>query len=161
MEYIYIYYVLGGFMRISVKGRYALAAMIYMAANYDSRENITVIRIAERLGSSKIYLEQIFSLLKRGGLLNSVKGAQGGYQLARLPRQITASDVLSAVELSLFEETKDTVSENAPEIDKAIRLSVFDVLDEKIKATLESITLESLVLAAETHRTDDKMMFYI
>jgi Rrf2 family protein len=161
MEYIYIYYVLGGFMRISVKGRYALAAMIYMAANYDSRENITVIRIAERLGSSKIYLEQIFSLLKRGGLLNSVKGAQGGYQLARLPRQITASDILSAVELSLFEETKDTVSENAPEIDKAIRLSVFDVLDEKIKATLESITLESLVLAAETHRTDDKMMFYI
>ncbi|MDR0322423.1 MAG: Rrf2 family transcriptional regulator [Treponema sp.] len=148
-------------MRISVKGRYALAAMIYMAANYDSRENITVIRIAERLGSSKIYLEQIFSLLKRGGLLNSVKGAQGGYQLARLPRQITASDILSAVELSLFEETKDTVSENAPEIDKAIRLSVFDVLDEKIKATLESITLESLVLAAETHRTDDKMMFYI
>jgi Rrf2 family protein len=147
-------------MRISAKGRYALAAMIHMATNYDNGDNITVISIAERLGSSKIYLEQIFSLLKRDGLLNSVKGAQGGYQLARVPQQITVADVLSAVELSLFEETKDTVSDNAPEIDKAIRLSVFDVLDKNIKDTLENITLGSLVSAAEKHRTDDRMMFY-
>jgi Rrf2 family protein len=148
-------------MRISAKGRYALAAMTHMAANYDSGDNLTVIGISERLGTSKIYLEQIFSLLKRSGLLNSVKGAQGGYRLARIPRQITASDILSAVELSLFEEMKNTLSSNAPEIDKAIRLSVFDVLDGKIKDILESITLESLVLAAEKNKTDDKMMFYI
>ena len=148
-------------MRISSKSRYALAAMTHMAAHYENGENLTVISIAERLGTSKIYLEQIFSLLKRGGLLNSVKGAQGGYQLARIPRQITVADILSAVELSLFEETKDTVSENAPEIDKAIRLSVFDVLDKNIKDTLIRITLENLVLEAEKNRTDDKMMFYI
>jgi Rrf2 family protein len=148
-------------MRISTKGRYALAAMTHMAAQYDSGENLTVISIAERLGTSKIYLEQIFSLLKRGGLLNSVKGAQGGYQLARIPRQITVGDILSAVELSLFEKTKDTASDNAPEIDKAIRLSVFDVLDKNIKETLSHITLEDLVLAAEKNRTDDRMMFYI
>jgi Rrf2 family protein len=148
-------------MRISTKGRYALAAMTHMAAQYDSGENLTVISIAERLGTSKIYLEQIFSLLKRGGLLNSVKGAQGGYQLARIPRQITVADILSAVEISLFEETKDTASDNAPEIDKAIRLSVFDVLDKNIKDTLTHITLENLVLAAEKNRTDDRMMFYI
>jgi Rrf2 family protein len=148
-------------MRISTKGRYALAAMTHMAAHYDSGENLTVISIAERLGTSKIYLEQIFSLLKRGGLLNSVKGAQGGYQLVRIPRQITVADILSAVELSLFEETKDTVSENAPEIDKAIRLTVFDSLDKNIKGTLDNITLENLVIEAEKNRTDDKMMFYI
>jgi Rrf2 family protein len=148
-------------MRISTKGRYALAAMTHMAAQYDSGENLTVISIAERLGTSKIYLEQIFSLLKRGGLLNSVKGALGGYQLVRVPRQITVADILSAVELSLFEETKDTVSDNAPEIDKAIRLTVFDLLDKNIKETLTNITLESLVSEAEKNRTDDKMMFYI
>jgi len=148
-------------MRISTKGRYALAAMIHMAANYENGEKLTVISISERLGTSKIYLEQIFSLLKRGGLLNSVKGAQGGYQLARIPRQITAADILSAVELSLFEEPKDTVSDNAPEIDKAICLSVFNVLDKKIKETLESITLEALVFSAEENKSDGKMMFYI
>jgi Rrf2 family protein len=148
-------------MRISTKGRYALAAMTHMAAHYDNGENLTVISIAERLGTSKIYLEQIFSLLKRSGLLNSVKGALGGYQLVRVPRQITVADILSAVELSLFEETKNTVSDNAPEIDKAIRLTVFDVLDKSIKDTLIHITLEELVIAAEKNRTDDRMMFYI
>jgi Rrf2 family protein len=148
-------------MRISARGRYALAAMTHMAANYDSGDKLTVIGISERLGTSKIYLEQIFSLLKRSGLLNSIKGAQGGYRLARLPREITALDILSAVELSLFEETKNTLSSNAPEIDKAIRGSVFDVLDKSIKDILEDITLESLVLAAEKNKTDDKMMFYI
>jgi Rrf2 family protein len=148
-------------MRISAKGRYALAAMIHMAVHYDNGENLTVISIAETLETSKIYLEQIFSLLKRGGLLNSVKGAQGGYRLARTPKQITAYNILSAVELSLFEEMKDTMSDSTPEIDKAIRYSVFDVLDRKIKDTLANVTLESLVSAVEQNKADDRMMFYI
>jgi Rrf2 family protein len=135
--------------------------MTHMAAHYDSGENLTVISIAERLETSKIYLEQIFSLLKRGGLINSVKGAQGGYRLAQTPRQVTAAAILSAVEFSLFEETKSTMSSNAPEIDQAIRATVFNALDTAIKDTLEDITLEALVLAAEQHKAGDKMMFYI
>ena len=83
-------------MRISAKGRYALAAVISMAQQYHSGEFITLISISEKLGISKIYLEQVFSLLKRGELVTSVKGAQGGYQLARIPRQISALDVLTA-----------------------------------------------------------------
>lgn len=90
-------------MRISAKGRYALASMIDIARHSGNGEYITVISISERLGISRIYLEQVFSLLKRGGLVTSVKGAQGGYLLARMPRQISAYDILSAVELSLFE----------------------------------------------------------
>ena len=148
-------------MRISAKGHYALGAMIHMASNYDNGECLAVISIAERLGTSKIYLEQIFSLLKRGRLLNSVKGAQGGYRLARPPRRITAADILSAVELSLFEETKGAFPDKAPEIDQAIRLTVFEALDKKVKDTLESITLEDLVQAAEQQKTDEKIMFYI
>jgi Rrf2 family protein len=148
-------------MRISTKGRYALAAMTHMAAYYENGENLTVISIAERLGTSKIYLEQIFSLLKRSGLLHSVKGAQGGYQLVQVPKQVTVADVLSAVELSLFEETKSTMPGNAPEIDMAIRLTVFDVLDNQIKNTLKNITLADLVLAAEKYKSDGNIMFYI
>ena len=90
-------------MRISAKGRYALASTISLAQDYAKGEYTTVLSISEKLGISKIYLEQVFSLLKRGGIVNSVKGSQGGYQLARMPQQITLYDVLSAVELSLFE----------------------------------------------------------
>ena len=87
-------------MRISAKGRYALAAAISMAQQHGTGEYITVISISEKLGISKIYLEQVFSLLKRAGLVTSVKGAQGGYQLSRMPGQITALDLLMAVETS-------------------------------------------------------------
>jgi len=148
-------------MRISAKGRYALAVMVQMAENYGNGEYIAVVNISNSLGISKIYLEQIFSLLKKSGLLHSVKGTQGGYHLAKRPRMITAADILSAVENSLFEETKNTASEKALEIEKSIRLLVFDELDKKIKETLEGITLEALVSATEKHKEDEKNMFYI
>ena len=148
-------------MRISAKGRYALAAMISMAENYSNGEYITVISISEKLGISKIYLEQVFSLLKRGGIVNSIKGAQGGYQLARMPEQITVLDVLSAVELSLFEPTEETVQDKAPDIEAAMRLSAFDVLDSTVRNTLGQITLYDLVTEAEKHKADQGFMFYI
>jgi Rrf2 family protein len=148
-------------MRISAKGRYALAATISMAENYNNGEYITVISISEKLGISKIYLEQVFSLLKRGGIVNSVKGAQGGYQLARMPRQITVFDILSAVELSIFEPAEETVQSKAPEIEAAMRLSAFEVLDNAVKSTLEKITLYDLLTEAEAHKKESGFMFYI
>jgi len=148
-------------LRISAKGRYALAAVLSMAQQYASGECITVISISERLGISKIYLEQVFSLLKRGGLVHSVKGAQGGYQLARAPGRLSVLDVLSAVELSLFERAEDTVPEKAPDIEAAMRLSVFDVLDKSVKETLAKVTLDELLTEAEKHQEEHAMMFYI
>ncbi|NLM38275.1 MAG: Rrf2 family transcriptional regulator [Firmicutes bacterium] len=148
-------------MRISAKGRYALAALTYMAQRYKTGENLSILTIAEELGISKIYLEQVFSLLKKAELVFSVKGAQGGYQLACPPEQITVLDILSAVDLSLFEQTQDTVPDKAPEIEQALRLSAFTVLDQKIRETLGGITLADLVRAAERHKKDGALMFYI
>lgn len=148
-------------MRISAKGRYGLAAAVSMAENYNSGEYITVISISEKLGISKIYLEQVFSLLKRGGIVNSVKGAQGGYQLARNPRQITVYDVLTAVELSLFEPVEETVQSKAPEIEAAMRTAVFDAIDGAVKSTLENITLADLVTEVEKQKADQGFMFFI
>ncbi|NLW58987.1 MAG: Rrf2 family transcriptional regulator [Firmicutes bacterium] len=148
-------------MRISAKGRYALAALTYMAQQYNNGEFITVLSIAEDLGISKIYLEQVFSLLKKADLVFSAKGAQGGYQLARIPREISVYDVLSAVEVSLFEPTQDTVPDRAPEIEKALRRSAFEVLDQQIRTTLSEITLADLVREAEKYKQSEALMFYI
>jgi len=148
-------------MRISTRGRYALAAVISMAENYNSGEYITLISISERLGISKIYLEQVFSLLKRGGIVNSVKGAQGGYQLTQTPQKITVFDVLASVELSLFEPTEETVPDKAPEIEAAMRLCVFDALDGAVIKTLKQITLYDLVTETEKHKEDQGYMFFI
>lgn len=148
-------------MRISAKGRYALASLTFMAQQYNTGEYITILTISEELGISKIYLEQVFSLLKKAELVFSSKGAQGGYQLSRMPEQITVLDILSAVEVSLFEQTHDTVPEKSPEIENALKLSVFDVLDQSIRKTLNGITLADLVNEAEKHKADQAIMFYI
>lgn len=147
-------------MRISAKGRYALASVIHMAQQKFG-DSITLISISESLGISKIYLEQVFALLKRGELVTSVKGAQGGYQLARMPRQMTVLDVLTAVETTLFDKTEDTVDEKAPEIEYAMRLSAFQPLDDAVADALGKVTLEDLVLAAEKHKGDHAAMYYI
>lgn len=148
-------------MRISAKGRYALSATIYMAQQYCADEYITVISISENLGISKIYLEQVFSLLKRGGIVNSVKGSQGGYQLAKAPTLLTALDVLTAVETSLFEPTDATVKEKAPGIDAAMRLTAFEKLDDAVRETLNGITIDELVSEAERQGGAQGLMFYI
>ena len=111
-------------MKISAKGRYGLAAMTYLARSYAAGAPITIISISEKLGISKIYLEQVFSLLKRARLVNSIKGSQGGYQLSRAPRAITAYDILSAIELSLMEEAAPASPEKMPELDRALAARV-------------------------------------
>lgn len=148
-------------MRISAKGRYAIAASINLAQNYHAGEHITVISISEKLNISKIYLEQVFSLLKRGGIVNSVKGAQGGYQLARMPEQITLYDILTAVELSLFEANEDTVMQSAQDIEAAMRVLVYEKLDRTLKSALESVLLSDLITEAEKNKKQDGLMYYI
>ena len=88
-------------MRISAKGRYGLAAMIELTWLSANGKLIPVATLSDHLGISKIYLEQIFSLLKRGKLVTSVKGAQGGYRLARDASEISVYDILSALEQTL------------------------------------------------------------
>ena len=148
-------------MRISAKGRYALASAIHMAKEYNGGAHITVISISEQLGISKIYLEQVFSLLKRGGIVSSVKGAQGGYLLTRMPCEITAFDILSAVEISLFESAENTVTEKAPHIDSAMKALAFRALDDAAREALQKATLEDLVHESERLKGEDGLMFFI
>lgn len=146
-------------MKISVKGRYAVASMIIIGRARDRAENISIINIAEELALSKIYMEQVFSLLKRAELVISVKGAQGGYRLAKNPENITAYDILSGVETALFDKTESTVTGRADDIESAMRDTIFEPLDIAVKTALSAVTLENLI--NETEKYTDTMMFYI
>ncbi|MDR3206880.1 MAG: Rrf2 family transcriptional regulator [Oscillospiraceae bacterium] len=145
-------------MRVSVKGRYALAAMIEIARHTGQEENIAAVSIAATLGISKIYLEQAFTQLKKAGLILSAKGSRGGYQLARSTRRITAWDILSAMEAALFDPAETTVAHNAPEIETAMQLLVFVPLDAAAKQTLSAVTLQDLLDAAERQRSSQAFM---
>ena len=132
-------------MRISAKGRYGLAAMTHLAQCYQADMPITIISIAEKMGISKIYLEQVFSLLKRAGLVNSIKGAQGGYQLARAPEDITVGDIIDATEgpLSISECISDEGCCHRSGECRTRR--VWEYLSNSINGLLQSISLRDML----------------
>ena len=148
-------------MKISAKGRYGLAAMTYLARNYASGSPVKIVSISEKLGISKIYLEQVFSLLKRARLVTSIKGSQGGYQLSRAPREITPYDILSSIELSLMEETAPAAQEKMPELDRALAACGFTPLDEAIQKTLSSVSLDDILTAIDKEKSTESLMYFI
>ncbi len=83
-------------MRLTTKGRYAVTAMLDIAL-HRQRGPISVIDIAERQGLSAAYLEQLLSKLKKCGLLMSIRGPGGGYQLDRDLASISVSSIITAV----------------------------------------------------------------
>lgn len=87
-------------MRISTKGRYGLKVMYDLTLNEDL-DLVPLSSIAERQHISISYLEQIMILLRKANLVESVRGAQGGYRLARSSQEITIGEVLNALVGSL------------------------------------------------------------
>ncbi|MBZ2173704.1 Rrf2 family transcriptional regulator [Schnuerera sp. xch1] len=84
-------------MKLSTRGRYGLKAMYQLALHYGEGP-IPLNTIADKQGLSENYLEQLVSTLRREGFLNSVRGAQGGYMLAKSPKDITVGDILRVLE---------------------------------------------------------------
>ena len=84
-------------MRVTTKGRYALRAMISLAIN-SGEKPVSIKKITEEEDFSPIFLEQIFTKLKKAGLVDSIRGAGGGFFLAKTASEITVKDILEAVE---------------------------------------------------------------
>lgn len=142
-------------MKISTKGRYGLRALIDICL-YASADMVTVKSISERQGISERYLEQIFSSLRKGGIINAKKGAQGGYFLAKSAREFTIGDILSVLEgdLLLIDIEED---ENA--IENFISDNLWNVINNKISSFFHSITLEDLANDYKNQNKED--MYYI
>ena len=146
-------------MKISAKTRYAMAALIQMGQNNILEEPVTIMSLSEKLGLSKIYLEQVFSLLKHGGVVKSIKGARGGYQITRPMNEITVYDVFFAIEHSLFQPTDTTVEENAFNIENVLQKNIYAKLDATISNMLKQITLD--ILLNKAMQQSGVEMYYI
>jgi Rrf2 family protein len=148
-------------MKFSTKGRYGLRAMIDLSV-YAKSGQVALNSIAERQNISLSYLEQVFSILKKAGLVKSVKGAQGGYMLAKSPSHTTAGDILRVLEGSLSvidEDEKASGKETA--IRSCIRTCVWEKLDEAIISYMDSVTLEDLSRQYRKLNKLDDFTYYI
>ncbi|MGE5632663.1 MAG: RrF2 family transcriptional regulator [Caulobacteraceae bacterium] len=148
-------------MRISTKGRYGLRAMVDLAV-YSAGDQVTLKSIAERQNISEGYLEQVFSMLRKAGLISSIKGAQGGYILAGKPEDITIGAVLRALEGDLSVVDEKSMNEGTKDmIEKCIRESIWDKINSSIDSVVDNITLEDLVKEYRKTLGNEAIMYYI
>lgn len=138
-------------MKLSTKGRYGLRAMIDLA-RYSEEEPVSIGSIAARQDISERYLEQLFGLLKKAGLVKSIRGASGGYVLAKSTGEISVGDVLRALEGSL-EPVKCAAfysEEGCMASDGCVTKYVWQKINESINETVDRMMLDELVRESRT-----------
>lgn len=131
-------------MKLSTKGRYGLRALIDLAL-YSENETVSIQSIARRQNSSDSYLEQLMRKLRSAGLIVSVRGAQGGYKLARPANEISVGDVLRALEGSLEAVTCGGEDNSCQGADLCVTKFVWERINSSIRDTVDSIKLSQLV----------------
>lgn len=127
-------------MKISTKGRYGLKALIDIYI-YSSCETVTLKSVSKRQDISEKYLEQIFSSLRKDGIIEGKKGPQGGYFLTRDAKAITVGEILRSLEGKLV--LIDNEKENN-QLSEYLYENLWDVINKKINEYFDSITLEEL-----------------
>ncbi len=130
-------------MRLTSKGRYAVTAMLDVTI-HASHGPVSLADISERQGISLSYLEQLFSKLRKYGLVNSIRGPGGGYRLGRCSAEIAIADIIIGVNESV-DATKCQGKGNCQGGQQCITHSLWEDLSERIEEFLKNITLAELV----------------
>lgn len=132
-------------MRISTKGRYALRLMLDLA-EHQGDGCVSLKDVAQRQDISKKYLEQIVPTLSRAGFLLTNRGYQGGYRLARAPKDYTVGEILRLTEGGLAPVACLEQHPNAcPRCGECATLPMWEGLEHVIRNYLDGITLQDLL----------------
>lgn len=132
-------------MKLSTKGRYGLRALIDLAA-HGQEEAVSITSIAARQDISEAYLEQLMRSLRKAGLIESVRGAGGGYRLAKSAEQISVGDALRALEGDLKAVACPAFygEEGCAGSDRCVTKYVWKKVNEAIEQTVDSIRISEL-----------------
>ncbi|MDR1893669.1 MAG: Rrf2 family transcriptional regulator [Spirochaetales bacterium] len=144
-------------MKISTRGQYGLQLLVDLT-EHASESHVTLASVGQRQDISVRYLEQVAVILRRSGFIRSVKGASGGYALARPAEEIMMKDVLQCLEgdLLVAEPLPPGVQENR--LRMCLRRMVYDKLDLCIAGVIGKYTLAAL---AASPNADRDFMYFI
>jgi Rrf2 family iron-sulfur cluster assembly transcriptional regulator len=130
-------------MKLTTKGRYAVTAMLDLALHYDQGA-VTLADIAKRQGISLSYLEQLFAKLRRNGLVDSVRGPGGGYNLASDPSEISVADIVLAINENI-DARRCGGKSNCDGDERCLTHELWESLSIRISDFLSGISLADLV----------------
>ena len=139
-------------MKLSTRGKYGLNAMVYLASK--AQEGPQPLRaIAQSNLLPDQYLEQLLGCLRKAGLVNTVRGAQGGYQLAKPAGEITVGHIIDAMEGPLqLSECAVESEPTCPNSDNCPTRRVWEYLTDSINSLLYSISLKDMLETKEMDR---------
>ena len=146
-------------MKLSTNGRYGLRALVDLAAN-EAGEAVSLAQTAKRQKLSLNYLEQVFGMLRRAGIVVGVKGSNGGFRLARSMDDITVKEILEALE-GKFSIADGAGEDTQDPVQNALRDLLWDEIDRKINQFLREKTLGSLVREYRRNLEKGTIMYYI
>lgn len=130
-------------MRVSAKAEYACVAMIELARNYGTPQPVRVKAIADAHGIPQRFLVQILLQLKGAGLVASVRGAAGGYQLARQPKTISLATIIQVIDSVAPARPDALLADSSPAV-RAVR-SIWHEIQAEEQRILEECTLAELI----------------
>ena len=130
-------------MKLSTKSKYGVRAMVALAANKDNAP-VSISSISKKENISACYLEQLFIFLKNGNLIKSVRGAKGGYILAKRADQITVGDILKLLEgpIEIADCTDGILCSRAANCATKV---LWEKVKDSIEGVLNSITLQDIL----------------
>ena len=131
-------------MKLTTKGRYAVTAMLDLALRYEQGA-VTLSDIARRQGISLSYLEQLFAKLRRSGLVDSVRGPGGGYNLALKPAKISIAEIVIAINENIDATLCKGEKNCSGGEERCLTHYLWEDLSERIREFLDGITLADLV----------------
>lgn len=129
-------------MELSAKVRYALIALLELARNYDRGKYLQIEHIAVEQQIPDRYLAQLFMTLRRGGIVRSLRGARGGYLLAKPPTQITVMEVIDCLEGTANQDRRIQPTSETLEI--SLLQEIWQEAQQAAMAVLVSYTLQDL-----------------
>ncbi len=134
-------------MKLSTKGRYGLRALIDLAVHSQGGTPVSIMSISARQDLSERYLEQLMAMLKKAGIVRSIRGAGGGYVLARDAGDISVGDVLRALEGKLDPVDCAGLDPGGEcrAADSCVTKYVWKRINESINRTVDEIRLDQLV----------------
>ena len=133
-------------MQISTKGKYSVRAVLDIA-QHSNGSPVPLAAISKREGISLLFLEQLFQQLRKGNVVNSIRGPHGGYVLARDPSEITIGEIVRLIEPPLYTSSCFSADESAEKCriaDTCLGGAIWKQLAEHIDNFLDSITVADL-----------------
>ena len=147
-------------MKISTRSEYGVRLMLELASNY-GKGTLFLREISHRQSISEKYLSNIIIPLRSAGFVSSIRGAYGGYKLAKSPAEITLKDVIKLLEGEITAKKESDEQPGNVTVHATITNQIWERMQKTIDEFLDTITFKDLIEELERKKIEKSDMYFI